>query len=328
MDIESVVDKLFPVEDVVKQSVTGRLSSGYKPLDYALSGSFNEGGFPVGRVSMVYGAESTGKTLIATMACIANQKRGGLCIWMDFEHSFAFDFAQKFGLSNNPKLWRYSSPDTGEDGFETIRALTDELNKGNFLNANILIVIDSLASIVTLEEDNIKHVSDANMRTQLALASFTSKNFKWLHRNINKTNTTVLVLNQTRSNPNPFAGDESVPGGKAIKFYSSVILKLVKKGKVKEGEEVIGEEVEAETIKNKTYNPFLKCRWTTDFNTGVNIGLSTVDYLISKKLLDYSGGWVMIEGKRYRRKELGDLYNDGSEMKIYLDNLFNNKVLQ
>jgi len=315
MSVFDVVDKLFPENKQTIQDVPYRLSSGYPPLDYVLSGSYTDGGFPVGRISMVYGGSSTGKTLLATMACISNQKRGGLCIWLDFEHSFALSYAKQLGLSDEKSLWRYMSPDTAEEGFDKIKKLTDSLLEDDMQDSNILIVIDSLASMVTLEEDSLKNVEDSNMRTQLALASFMSKNMKWLAKNINKTNVTLLILNQTRSNPNPFTENETVPGGNAPKFYASTIVKLVKKGKVKEGDEILGEFVEAETVKNKTFRPFLKCSWITDFKIGIDIDTSVIEFMIEKNLIEYKGGWVDLGGKKMRKKEIIQLMKDDENFK-------------
>lgn len=314
-DSFSVIDKLFPSTKAEFQDVKGRLSSGYPPLNNALSGSYLYGGFPMGRISEIYGAESSGKTLLATMCCVANQALGGMCLWFDFEHSFSLSYAKQMGLSDDPNLWRYLSPDTAEEGFEKIKELGDVLQSNDAGDTNILIVIDSVPSMVTLEEDKLDHIQDATMRTQLALASFMSRNMKWLARTVSNTNMTVIFLNQTRSNPNPFSANESTPGGNALKFYSSLRLRLVKKGKELDNDEIVGERVEAETVKNKTYMPYRKCEWITHFKYGININLSVINFLQAQGLLDYKGGWFTLDGEKYRKKDLTDLMQNNEDFK-------------
>jgi protein RecA len=317
------LDNLFPTTNVEIQDVKGFLSTGYPPLNKALSGSYLNGGFPIGRISEVYGEASSGKTLLATMCCVANQKRGGLCIWLDYEHSFSLSYAKQLGLTDDPKLWRYASPETAEEGFSKIKELGDYLLENKIKDSNILVVIDSVPSMVTLEEDNLKHIEDANMRSQLALASFLSRNMKWVARTVSNTGMTVILLNQVRSNPNPFTPDESTPGGKAIKFYASTRLRLIKKKKEIDGNEVIGERVDAETVKNKVFKPYRKTSWVTDFKYGININLSVIEFLVDSGYLKQGGGWITFNDSKFRKKEMVDLMDKDESFKTQVFDLFN-----
>ncbi len=243
------------------QDVSGYLSSGFLPLDFALSGRYLGGGFPMGRISEVCGPESSGKTLIATMAMIETQRRGGLAVLLDYEHAFSLSRAVQLGLKTDRISWIYKQPESAEQGFKITELICNIVSQEG-LDKPVTIVNDSVASMVTKEELDTG-IGDENMRTRLALALCLSTNLKKITNAINRTNVTLIFLNQLRENPGVLFGDkETTPGGKALKYYASCRVKLHKCGKIKgEDGEIIGEGVRAQVTKNKVSEPFREAEY-------------------------------------------------------------------
>jgi len=298
-------------ESDANQGVSDWLSTGILPLNYAMSGSY-KGGFPVGRISEVYGAASSGKTLLATMALIETQKKGGVAVLMDFEHAFSIERAEQLGLSSLAEHWIYKQPNTAEAGFSMIEKICEIMLKHD-PERHVTIVIDSTASMVT-ESELKAGFEDGNMKTRLSLAVAMSGALKLLAGIISRTNTTLIFLNQTRDNPGIMFGDkETTPGGNAQKFYASLRLRLRKGAKIKDKDGVVtGEEVTAMTVKNKVHRPFVESKYFSSFVEGVDLYETHITALHDMGLLGATKGWLEFAGKKYRAVELNAMCREDS----------------
>lgn len=295
----SFMDKLIKKigESDYNQDVSGWLSTGILPLNYAVSGDYFEGGLPMGRISEVFGPESSGKTLIATMAMIETQRRGGLAVFLDFEHAFSIKRAVQLGLVTNRDQWIYKQPETAEEGFQIVEFICDMVGKEG-ITKPVTIVKDSVAAMITAEEAE-KEIGEENMRSKLSLASCMSSNVKKIAKAINKTNVTLIFLNQIRTNPGVMYGDPTkTSGGNALKFYASVRIKLHKGSKIYEGgkkdNDVLGEEVSAEVIKNKVAIPFRRADYISSFTEGVNLHRTHLECLKDMGQVVVSGSWYSL----------------------------------
>ena len=235
------------------QGVEYYIPTGVRQIDYALSGRYYGGGFGAGRIHEIYGGESSGKTMIATMAMAATQRLGGIAMFLDYEHSFDQYRGQTLGLniSNSDGTWFYQQPETAEDGFETIEKIVALMIETD-PERPVIIVADSVAAMQTREE--LAAGFEQNMRTKLSLAAIMSSSLKRLKTLVSSCNVTLLFLNQTRTNPAQTFGDsDTTAGGNALKFYASTRMKLSKISKVKDGDNVTGENVNAITTKHSFY---------------------------------------------------------------------------
>lgn len=302
------------------QDVKDWLSTGYLPLNYCMSGRY-DGGIPVGRITEVFGAESSGKTLMATMAMIETQRRGGLALMLDYEHAFSLRRAINLGLSTDKERWIFKQPESAEKGFAIIEFIANEVRKAD-TDKFITVVVDSVASMTT-EEELKAGFEDVNMKTRLSLAAVLSSSLKLLSSLVNNTNITLLFLNQTRDNPGIMFGDKKkTAGGNALKFYCSTRVKLSKVGKLKDGDAVIGETVHAEVIKNKVFEPFRSCEFQSCFKEGINLLASHIDALKELGKLGDKKGYVVFRDKSWREKELVETARNDSEVYSELLQLF------
>ena len=300
-----IIDQIYREigESDSNQDVSFWLSTGLLHLNEALSGEIG-GGIPGGRITEIYGKESSGKTLLATMACIETQRADGLAVYLDHEHAFSISRARKLGLSDARDKWIYKQPDTAEDSFNIIESIC-EMVKKNGLGQRITVIVDSVAHMVTKMEDETGF-GDENMKTRLSLATVMSGALKKLGKEIGQTNVTLIFLNQIRVNPTVMFGDkETQPGGNALKFAASVRMKLVKGAKVKNAaDEIVGEKITVEVIKNKVFEPFKKAEYVTHLTNGINLELSHIEELERRNKLGDSQGWLVLDGKKYRRADL------------------------
>lgn len=292
-------------ENHFNQGVDEYLPTGVKQYDFALSGRYINGGFGCSRIHEIYGGESSGKTMIATMAMAEAQRRKGIAVFLDYEHSFDMQRAQTLGLSMERGKWFYQQPETAEDGFEIIEKMANMMSE-KYPDQHICVVVDSVASMNTKEE--LEAGFEQNMRTKLSLAACMSSSLKRIKTLVSSCKMTLIFLNQTRTNPSMTFGDsDTVAGGNALKFYASTRTKLSKFGKIKEGDEVIGENVKALIIKNKIYMPFKVAQYKTDFSQGVDVLQSHFDELERLKLITKesefitkAGAWFSIDGVKYQ----------------------------
>ena len=228
-------------DDHIQIDVT---SSGSIALDVALG----VGGFPKGRIIEIFGPESSGKTTIALQAIAEAQKNGGRAAFIDAEHALDPVYAKSLGVNINELL--LSQPDTGEQALE----ICDALVKSEAID---IIVIDSVAALVPQAEID-GEMGDNHIGLQARLMS---QALRKLSGTLNKTNTTAIFINQLREKVGVMFGNpETTPGGRALKFYSSVRLDIRRGEQIKQGDQVLGNRTNIKVVKNKVAPPFT-CRY-------------------------------------------------------------------
>ena len=278
------------------QDVKYWLSTGYLELNKAISGR-HDGGVPGGRITEIFGGESSGKTLLATMIMIETQKKDGLAVFLDYEHAFSIGRARQLGLVDDPQKWIYKQPETAERGFAVIEHITNIVRKHN-TTKYVTIIIDSVAAMLTQEESETDF-GDENMRTKASLASCMSVSLKPIAKIINKGNVTLVFLNQTRSKIGViFGSNEKTAGGNALKFYASVRARISKAGLIKDGDETIGENAKVQIVKNKVYEPYKNAEYITHFTEGVNLHASHLAYAKKLGVVELNGAWYSYKGER------------------------------
>lgn len=307
-------------ENDSNQDVKNWLSTGILPLNKAISGKYS-GGFPVGRITEVYGGESSGKTALLTAAFVETQKQGGLAMLLDYEHAFSVSRGRTLGLNTDKTMWIYKQPETAEVGFKMLEFVANEVRKYDS-DKFITVGIDSVASMQTQAELEADY-GDANMKSRLSLPQVMSDSLKKLATLVNNTNITLIFLNQTRANVGVLFGDkDKTSGGNALKFYASTRIKLSKHGKIKDDDKFIGEHIEAQIIKNKVFEPFGVAKYQSNFRNGVNAEATHIDELAEMGLLGETKGWLEWKDKKYRQSELERLLKNDRAMYEELLTLF------
>lgn len=294
--------------------VTQWLSTGLPALNRVCSGR-HSGGIPVGRITEIYGWESTGKTALATVAMVETQKLGGFCVFLDFEHSFSTSRARAMGLNTDPEYWLYKQPNVAEEAFAFIERIIGVVRKHDQTRM-VTIVVDSIASMVTKSMQETAF-GDEKMNTMISLSRVMSAALPKIARLINKSQVTLIILNQLRekvSTTGMVRGEQTkTPGGNATKFFGSVRIQLSKVGKIEEKTEIIGERIEAVGKKNKVAPPLVKCQYINIFETGVDFIGSNIEYACSLGIMESSGGWIGYRGKKWRLSGLVEYFRDNRE---------------
>jgi len=251
------------------------ISTGSLSLDLALG----VGGIPRGRVIEVFGPESSGKTTL-TLHIVANaQKTGGTAAFIDVEHALDPDYAKRLGVNLDTLL--VNQPDTGEQALEIAELLTRS-------NAVDVIVVDSVAALVPKAELE-GQMGDSHIALQARLMS---QALRKLTSVISKSKTCLIFINQIRDKIGVMFGNpETTPGGRALKFYSSVRIDIRRIGSIKDGEQVIGNRVRAKIAKNKVAAPFKKAEFDIMFNQGISRSGDIVDLGVEEQVIEKSGTW-------------------------------------
>jgi recombination protein RecA len=258
------------------------VSTGSLGLDIALG----VGGLPRGRVIEIYGPESSGKTTLTLQVIAEMQKLQGVCAFIDAEHALDAQYAQKLGVNLQDLL--ISQPDTGEQALEIVDAL---VRSGSV----DLIVVDSVAAL-TPKAELEGEMGDSLPGLQARLMS---QALRKLTATINKTNTTVIFINQIRMKIGVmFGSPETTTGGNALKFYASVRLDIRRIGSIKKGDEVIGSETRVKIVKNKVAPPFKTAEFDILYGEGISREGEIIDLGVAAHVVDKSGSWYAYNGEK------------------------------
>ncbi len=261
---------------------TGALS-----LDYALG----IGGVPRGRVTEIFGPESSGKTTLCLHIIAEAQKTGGLAAFIDAEHALDVNYAKRLGVDTANLL--LSQPDFGEQALE----ITDTLVRSNALD---IIVIDSVAALVPRSEIE-GEMGDATMAVQARLMS---QALRKLTGAISKSKTSVIFINQLRSKIGVMFGNpETTTGGNALKFYASVRLDIRRIAAIKDGTEVVGNRTRVKIVKSKVAPPFKEVEFDILYNEGISKTGDLLDLATNLGIIKKSGAWFTYEEERFQGRE-------------------------
>ena len=256
--------------------------SGSISLDIALG----VGGYPKGRIIEIYGPESSGKTTFALHAIAEVQKTGGRAAFIDAEHSLDPVYASNLGVNIDELL--LSQPDTGEQALEICDALVKS-------EAVSIIVIDSVAALVPQAEID-GEMGDSHVGLQARLMS---QALRKLSGSISKTNTIVIFINQLREKVGVMFGNpETTPGGKALKYYSSVRLDIRRGEQIKSGADVVGNRTTIKVVKNKVAPPFKIASVDIMYGEGVSQNGELVDLAADANIIEKSGAWYSYKGEK------------------------------
>jgi recombination protein RecA len=258
------------------------ISTGSIALDKALG----IGGIPRGRVTEIFGPESSGKTTLALHAIAEAQKKGGIAAFIDAEHALDTSYARKLGVNCEELL--VAQPDTGEQALE----IADMLVRSGAIDC---LVIDSVAALVPRAEIE-GEMGDSHMGLQARLMS---QALRKLTGTIGKTNTAVIFINQIRMKIGVvFGNPETTTGGNALKFYSSVRLDIRRSSAIKEGQDVVGNRTKVRVVKNKMAPPFKEVEFDIMYGEGISKTGEILDIGVESNVVEKSGSWYSFNGER------------------------------
>lgn len=280
-------------------------SSGCLSLDVALG----VGGYPRGRIIEIYGPESSGKTTFALQAIAEQQKRGGRAAFIDAEHALDPVYAQKLGVNINELL--LSQPDTGEQALEICEALVRS-------EAVSIVVIDSVAALVPQAEID-GEMGDSHVGLQARLMS---QALRKLSGTINKTKTTAIFINQLREKVGiMFGNPETTPGGRALKFYSTIRLDIRRNEQLKIGDGVVGNKTTIKVVKNKVAPPFKTAVVDIMYGEGVSREGEIIDLGVEAGVIDKTGAWYAYHGEKLGqgKENVKLLLKDNTELREELE---------
>ena len=288
------------------------VSTGSLSLDFALG----IGGIPRGRITEIYGPESSGKTTIALHVIAEVQKQGGEAAFIDAEHALDPVYAKKLGVDINELI--VSQPDCGEQALEIAETL---VNSG----AIDIIVIDSVAALVPRQEiEGDMGASHVGVQARLM-----SQAMRKLSGAIAKSNCIVIFTNQLREKVGVMYGNPEVTtGGKALKFYASVRIDVRRVESLKNGSEVYGSHTRCKVVKNKVAPPFKTAEFDILYGSGISKSSEIIDMAIQLGIVDKSGAWFYFEGERLGqgKDNVRKLIESDKELSTKLETLVREKV--
>lgn len=281
------IEKQFGKGSIMKMGENAHMrvetiSTGALSLDVALG----VGGLPRGRIVEIYGPESSGKSTLAMHVVAEAQRNGGACAYIDAEHAMDPVYAKAIGVNIDELL--ISQPDTGEQALE----IADMLIRSGALD---VIVIDSVAALVPRAEIE-GEMGDTHVGLQARLMS---QALRKLTANLNRSDTIAIFINQLREKIGVmFGSPETTPGGRALKFYSSVRLDIRRIESIKDGLEVVGNRTRVKVVKNKCAPPFKQAEFDIMYGKGVSRQGSVLDLGVELGILKKSGAWYTYEGEQ------------------------------
>ncbi|PID72133.1 MAG: recombinase RecA [Desulfobulbus propionicus] len=282
------------------------IPTGVLSIDLALG----VGGFPRGRVTEIYGPESSGKTTLALHVIAMAQKMGGNAAFIDAEHALDTSYAQRLGVDVDNLL--ISQPDFGEQALE----ITEILMRSGGID---VIVIDSVAALVPRAEID-GNVGDQHVGLQARLMSHAMRKFTGV---LKRTNTVLIFINQIRMKIGVMFGNpETTTGGNALKFYSSIRIDIRRMTQIKDGQEVIGNRTKVKVVKNKVAPPFKLAEFDIVYGEGISKIGDLLDLGVEHGLVDKSGAWYSYQDERIGqgRENAKTFLKEHPEMVADIDN--------